>query len=349
MTAAIWRTWSVRFDAIRFTESVRSRHVPAASGTSAWPPSRPSVPTSRATPVTCSANRRSVSVIELIVSASAATSPLASTVTFWVRSPPATALVTDAIWRTWSVRLDAMTFTESVRSRQVPETSSTCAWPPSSPSVPTSRATRVTSSANDDSRSTIALIVRASAATSPLASTVTFWLRSPSATAVVTAAIWRTWSVRLDAMTFTESVRSRQVPDTPLTRAWPPSLPSVPTSRATRVVSSAKLESWSTIAFTVVPMRWNSPRTGWPSMVSAIFWLRSPAATAVMTRATSVVGRTRSSISALTDSIESAHSPYSPGSAARSVMRPSRPITRATRASSLAIRRFCPTSSLTRP
>src|SRR5438067_998035 len=109
-----------------------------------------------------------------------------------------------------------MTFTESVRSRHVPETSSTCAWPPSSPSVPTSRATRVTSSANDESRSTIALIVRASAATSPLASTVTFWLRSPSATAVVTAAIWRTWSVRLDAITFTESVRSRQVPDTPL-------------------------------------------------------------------------------------------------------------------------------------
>ena len=52
-------------------------------------------------------------------------------------------------------------------------------------------------------------------------------------------------------MKFTDSVRSRQVPDTPFTSAWPPSLPSVPTSRATRVTSSANEESWSTIVFTV--------------------------------------------------------------------------------------------------
>ena len=57
------------------------------------------------------------------------------------------------------------------------------------------------------------LIVSASAATSPRASTVTFCDRSPSATAVVTLAIWRTWSVRFDAMPFTDSVRSRHVPD----------------------------------------------------------------------------------------------------------------------------------------
>jgi hypothetical protein len=37
----------------------------------------------------------------------------------------------------------------------------------------------------------------------------------------------------------TESVRSFQVPATPFTIAWPPSLPSVPTSRATRVTSEA--------------------------------------------------------------------------------------------------------------
>ena len=41
-------------------------------------------------------------------------------------------------------------------------------------------------------------------------------------------------------MTFTESVRSFQVPEAPWTSAWPPSRPSVPTSRATRVTSSAK-------------------------------------------------------------------------------------------------------------
>ena len=52
-------------------------------------------------------------------------------------------------------------------------------------------------------------------------------------------------------MKFTDSVRSRQVPDTPFTSAWPPRMPSVPTSRATRVTSSANEESWSTMVFTV--------------------------------------------------------------------------------------------------
>ena len=110
---------------------------------------------------------------------------MASTVIFWERSPWATAVVTWAMLRTWAVRLPAMEFTFSVRSRQVPETPCTCAWPPSLPSVPTSRATRVTSSANDDSWSTIVLMVSASARNSPLASTVIFWERSPWATAVV--------------------------------------------------------------------------------------------------------------------------------------------------------------------
>ena len=50
----------------------------------------------------------------------------------------------------------------------------------------------------------------------------------------------RTWPVRLVAIAFTLSVRSFQVPATPFTFAWPPSLPSVPTSRATRVTSDAK-------------------------------------------------------------------------------------------------------------
>src|SRR3954462_3640183 len=92
-----------------------------------------------------------------------------------------------------------MKFTLSVRSRHVPATPGTSAWPPSLPSVPTSRATRVTSSANDESWSTIVLIVSASAATSPFASTVIFFDRSPLATAVVTWAMPRTWSVRVAA------------------------------------------------------------------------------------------------------------------------------------------------------
>ncbi len=62
-------------------------------------------------------------------------------------------------------------------------------------------------------------------------------------------------------MKLTLSVRSFHVPDTPLTFAWPPSLPSVPTSRATRVTSAAKDESWSTIVLIVRLSSRISPRT----------------------------------------------------------------------------------------
>ena len=90
-----------------------------------------------------------------------------------------------------------------------------------------------------ESWSTIVLMVFLSSRISPWASTVIFLERSPLATAVVTSAMLRTWSVRFAAMELTVSVRSFQVPATPWTSAWPPSLPSVPTSRATRVTSSA--------------------------------------------------------------------------------------------------------------
>jgi hypothetical protein len=147
-TSAMARTWFVRLAARRLTLPVRSFHVPAAPGTLAWPPSRPSTPTSRATLVTWSANVASVLVMLLIVSARAATSPFDLTVRFCVRSPPATAVTTLTMPRTCSVRLAAMTFTVSVRSFHVPATPGTTAWPPSLPSVPTSLATRVTSAAN---------------------------------------------------------------------------------------------------------------------------------------------------------------------------------------------------------
>ena len=142
--------------------------------------------------------------------------------------------------RTWLVRLLAMELTLSVKSFQVPATPGTAAWPPSFPSVPTSRATRLTSDANAFSWSTIVLMVFFSSRISPLTSTVIFRERSPRATAVVTPAILRTWAVRLVAIALTESVKSFQVPATPGTTAWPPNLPSVPTSRATRVTSAAK-------------------------------------------------------------------------------------------------------------
>ena len=121
--------------------------------------------------------------------------------------------------RTCVVRLEAIRLTFSVSPFHVPDTPSTSAWPPRIPSVPTSRATRVTSAANERSWSTIVLIVSESSRISPRASTVIFLDRSPWATAVVTWAMLRTCEVRLEAMKLTESVRSLQVPDTPATSA----------------------------------------------------------------------------------------------------------------------------------
>ena len=164
-------------------------------------------------------------------------SPFTSTVILRDRSPRATAVVTSAMFRTWPVRLPAIEFTESVKSFHVPATPGTLAWPPSLPSVPTSRATRVTSPANALSWSTMVLMVSFSCRISPLTFTVIFFERSPFAIAVATSAMLRTWPVRLLAMKFTLSVRSFQVPPTPGTCACPPSFPSVPTSRATRVTS----------------------------------------------------------------------------------------------------------------
>ena len=293
---------------MKLTLSVRSFHVPATPGTWAWPPRMPSVPTSRATRVTSAANEFSWSTIRLIVSASAATSPLASTVIFWLRSPWATAVVTPAMFRTWVVRFEAIRFTFSVRPFQVPDTPSTSAWPPRMPSVPTSLATRVTSAAKLRSWSTIVLIVSLSSRISPRASTVIFFDRSPCATAVVTWAMLRTWSVRFEAMKLTFSVRPFQVPDTPSTLAWPPSLPSVPTSRATRVTSSANADSWSTIVLTVRLSSSTSPCTS-----TVIFWLRSPLATAVVTWAMLRTWSVRLRAMKLTLSVRPFQVPATPG------------------------------------
>ena len=145
---------------------------------------------------------------------------------------------------------------------------------------------------------------------------------------------------------FTASVRSRHVPDTPRTSAWPPSLPSVPTSRATRMTSSANDDSWSTIVFTVRPICRNSPRSGRPSISSAICWERSPSATAAMTRAISVVGRARSSMRLLIAFCPSAHAPSYPSSSRRSVSRPSRPTMRLMRRRSWSCRSWSDTTSL---
>ena len=177
------------------------------------------MPTSRATRVTSDANERSCSTIVLMVSLSWRISPRTSTVIFLERSPLATAMVTSAMLRTWPVRFDAIEFTLSVRSFHVPATPGTWAWPPSLPSVPTSRATRVTSDAKAPSCSTMVFMVSLSWRISPFTSTVILRERSPLAMAVATSAMLRTWPVRFDAIEFTLSVRSFQVPATPGTAA----------------------------------------------------------------------------------------------------------------------------------
>ena len=94
----------------------------------------------------------------------------------------------------------------------MPATPGTIAWPPSLPSVPTSRATRVTSAAKPFSWSTIVLMVSFSCRISPRTSTVILRDKSPRAMAVATSAMLRTWPVRLTAIEFTLSVRSFHTP-----------------------------------------------------------------------------------------------------------------------------------------
>ena len=177
---------------MKLTVSVRSFQVPATPGTSAWPPSLPSVPTSRATRVTSEANAFSWSTIVLMVFFSSRISPFTSTVILRDRSPRATAVVTSAMLRTCVVRFAARRFTLSVRSFQVPAAPGTTAWPPRRPSVPTSRATRVTSAANERSCSVVVFSVSFKSSSSPRTSTVIFFDRSPPAIAVATSAMLRT-------------------------------------------------------------------------------------------------------------------------------------------------------------
>ena len=70
-------------------------------------------------------------IISLMLSLSAATSPLASTAIERVRSPVVTAVATSAMARIWVVRFAASWFTLSVRSRHVPAAPGTRACPPS--------------------------------------------------------------------------------------------------------------------------------------------------------------------------------------------------------------------------
>ena len=191
--------------------------------------------------VTSSAKVRSVSVMLLMVSASAATSPFASRTNFCERSPFATAVTTFTMPRTCVVRFEAMKFTLSVRSFQVPATPGTRAWPPSLPSMPTSRAT--VRHLIGEGAQRVDHVVDGLGERRDLALRFerrTSGERSPFAMAVTTFTMPRTCFVRFDGHEV--HVVGEVLPGAgdARTSAWPPSLPSVPTSFATRVTSAAK-------------------------------------------------------------------------------------------------------------
>ena len=181
---------------------------------------------------------------------------------------------------------------------------------------------------------------------SPRTSTVIFFDRSPLATAMVTSAMFRTCAVRLDAIEFTLSVRSFQTPVTSGTCAWPPSLPSVPTSRATRVTSDVNTPSCLIMVLTMVAERRNSPCSGRPSTSSCTVCSRSPCATAAIARVTSVVGQSRSSIRVLIEPSISTQAPLCRPSRTRCLVLPSLPTRCPTRSSCCAMRWLAATISL---
>ena len=156
----------------------------------------------------------------------------------------------------------------------------------------------------------------------------------------------RTCPVRLLAIELTESVRSFQVPATPGTWACPPSLPSVPTSRATRVTSAVNTPSCWIIVLTILAERRNSPSSGRPSTSSRTVCVRLPWATPAMARVTSAVGRSKSSTSVLTDTSISPQAPLDSWKRARSRVLPSLPTTCPTRFKSRAICWLAATMSL---
>ena len=243
VACAIVRACSVRLAAIVFTESVRSFQVPSTPSTFARPPSLPSVPTSVATRVTSVEKVRRLSTMLLTVFFKSRNSPRTSTLMVLLRSPRATAVLTVAMERTCVVRFEAIMLTRFVSTSHWPLTSSTLAWPPRRPSVPTSTDTRIISSDSVRNCRTMLLTVSLSSRISPWTSTVINSVSTPSATHLVTRAISRTCDVRLSAILLTLSVRSFQIPSTFGTLACPPRRPNVPTSSDMRTTSLAKTRS----------------------------------------------------------------------------------------------------------
>ena len=139
-------------------------------------------------------------------------------------------------------------------------------------------------------------------------------------------------------MEFTLSVSSFHTPLTFFTCACPPSFPSLPTSRATRVTSCVNTLNCAIIVFTILALRKNSPSSGRPSASKLTVWLKSPLATALIERVTSEIGQTRSPIKLFTESSMPRQAPLLPIlNDARCRILPSLPTARVTRRSSFSI------------
>ncbi len=126
-------------------------------------------------------------------------------------------------------------------------------------------------------------------------------VRSPAATALATCEMSRSWPVRSAAIPLTESARSFQEPTSPGTCAWPPSLPSVPISRATLVISCANSDSWSSMSLTAALSPAISPGNATSAERRGMRCDRSPRVSAPSTRFSSAIGASRVRIISFTE------------------------------------------------
>jgi hypothetical protein len=263
------------------------------------------------------------------------------------RSPRAIAVATSAMLRTCAVRLPAIEFTLSVRSFQVPAT-------PGHERLAAELAFRADLARDArhfgceraqlvDHRvdGFLELLDLAADVDRDLARQ-----RSPLAMAVATSAMLRTWPVRLPAIELTLSVRSFQVPVAPGHERLAAELAFGADLRATRVTSDVNTFICSIIVFAMVAERRKSPLSGRPSTSTRTFFERSPLATAVIVRVTSVTGHSRSSISTLAEFSMAPHAPERGSIVMRCRVLPSLPTIWLARSISRASRWFEITISL---
>ena len=150
VTTAMSRTCAVRRPAMVLTALVTSRHRPDIPRSGAWPPSRPSVPTSLATWVTWEVKVSSWSTMVLTERAILSMSPRsarpsARSSTLWDRSPEATASTTCAMATVGPVSASIRPLDASMVAAQEPAPGPAFIRSSSRPSRETSLRTRMAS------------------------------------------------------------------------------------------------------------------------------------------------------------------------------------------------------------